>query len=266
LRRALIAVALAAVGVLCAGAGSASAATYVVRVTDANLAPGGHWFRADTRPPGTGTFVDGPATPPRGRGSFELNTPLGPVASPGAAKVQLLTDLFDRLPLRYIDGIGYSTYKHVTAGFPQGVNAINIRTDLDGNGTADAYLVYEPYEDPGSGQVVLPNVWQNWDAHRAGTAQWWISGNATCTQAVPCPWAAIVTLYPNATIREGASCGPGSAPKTPCPGSFGVNQGSGNPDVKSNADALYLEGFGQKLVFDFEQRGGRGGGGGRDDD
>jgi hypothetical protein len=213
--------------------------------------------------------VNGPATPPRGQGSFELNTPLAVGPNPGAAKVQLLTDLFDRLPLRYIDGIGYSTYKHVTAGFAQGVNAINIRADLDGDGVSDSYLVYEPYQDTGSGQLVLPGVWQNWDAHRTGTARWWINGVSNpnpCSQAAPCPWATIIATYPNATIREGVKCGPAATPKTPCPGSFGVNQGSNNPEVKSNADALYLEGFGQKLVFDFEQRGSRGGGGGHDDD
>ena len=259
MRRPLTAFALAAAGALCFSVGSATAATYVVKVTEADLTPGGHWFRADTRPPGTGVFEVGPGTPPRGRGSFELSTPLGPVTNPGAAKVQLLTNLFDRLPLRYIDGIGYQTYRDPSStGFPAGVNTLNIRVDLDGNGTADAYMVYEPYQDLGNA-AVLTGVWQPWDAYRAGAARWWISGTAspTCTQATPCPWATIITLHPMATVREAPSCGPGSAPKSPCPGSLGVNQGSNNPGVISNADALYVSGYGSKVIFDFEP--GRGG-------
>jgi hypothetical protein len=240
-----------AAGVLCAGAASASAATYTVRVTESDVSPAGHWSRADTRPPGTGTFVAGPATPPLGQGSFELDTPLGPVTKPGAAKVQLLTDLFDRLPLRYIDGVGYSTFRHPSppSAFIAAVVALNIRVDLDGNGTTDAYMVYEPYQDLGNGAVV-PGIWQSWDAYRAspagGTAKWWISrGSPTCSQATPCTWSTIVSLHPNATIREGADFR----------GSFGVNQGSNNPEITSNADALYLSAFRHKVVFDFEPGG-----------
>jgi hypothetical protein len=274
MRRSLIAIASAFAALASVGVASASAATYTVKVTPANLAPGGHWYTADTRPPGTGTFVDGPATPPYGQGSFELNTPLGPLTAPGAAKVQLFTDLFDGLALRYVDGVGYSTYRHAESiGFPAGVNTINMRVDLDGNGTADAYIVYEPYQDQGNG-AVLSGVWQNWDAYRGGAARWWVSNaEPACTQATPCPWSVIVGLHPNATVREGAGCGTGAAPKSPCPGSFGVNQGSNNPGIISNADGLYLSVYNQKLVFDFERKGrrgggdgdGRGGGGGRDD-
>jgi hypothetical protein len=248
-RRSLTALAVVAAGMLCIGAVSASAATYTVKVTESDVSPAGHWSRADTRPPGTGTFVAGPATPPIGQGSFELNTPLGPVIKPGAAKVQLLTDLFDRLPLRYVDGVGYSTFRHGdSTGFIAGDAALNIRVDLDGNGTTDAYMVYEPYQDFGNA-AVLSDVWQSWDSYRGGTARWWISrGSPTCSQATPCTWSAIVALHPNATIREG----------TDFQGSFGVNQGSNNPGVVSNADALYLSVFGQKVVFAFEPGRGHG--------
>jgi hypothetical protein len=249
LRRSLIALATVVAGALSIGVGSATAATHTVTVTGSDVSPSGYWSRADTRPPGTGTFVAGPATPPRGQGSFELNTPLGPVEKPGAAKVQLLTTLFNGLPLRYVDGVGYSTFRHPeSTGFIAGVAALNIRVDLDGDGTTDAYMVYEPYQDLGNG-AVLSGVWQDWDAYRAGAARWWISGNKspTCTQATPCAWSTIMQLHPNATIREG----------TDFRGSFGVNQGSNNPGVISNADALYLSAFRQKLVFDFEPGSGR---------
>ena len=42
------------------------------------------------------------------------------------------------------------------------------------------------------------------------------------------------------------------ASTAPCPGSLGLNQGSGNPGVISNADALYVSVSGDKTTFDFE--------------
>ena len=40
--------------------------------------------------------------------------------------------------------------------------------------------------------------------------------------------------------------------KAPCPGSLGVNQGSFNSGIVSNADALYVSVSGNKTTFDFE--------------
>ena len=61
-RFALLAAAMVVVGAMTFGVIAASAATTTVKVTAADL--GNHWFPADTRPPGTGTFEFGPATPP----------------------------------------------------------------------------------------------------------------------------------------------------------------------------------------------------------
>src|SRR5688572_25075704 len=137
MRKAIIAVALM-MGALAAPA-VAGAATDTV--TPADLA-GGDWYTADTRPPGTGTFEVGPATPPAGIGSFELRTITNP------EKVQLFTDLYDRTKLADIDGIGYSTYRDpASTGFIAGVVALNMRIDITGDGQPDAYMVYEPYQD-----------------------------------------------------------------------------------------------------------------------
>ena len=83
MKKLITAVALMMSVFLLGGVATASAATEVV--TPADLA-GGDWYTADTRPPGTGTFENGPLTPPLGTGSFELKTITDP------EKVQLFTD------------------------------------------------------------------------------------------------------------------------------------------------------------------------------
>jgi hypothetical protein len=235
---------IAIAATLAALATNAVMAASTVVVTPASM--GTNWFPADTRAPGTGTFETGPAAPPYGIGSFELNTP------DNTAKVQLFTDLYDGVALADIDGIGYSTYRDpASTGFIAGVAALNLRLDLDGGGTADVYMVYEPYQDLGNA-AVQTGAWQTWDAYRAGQARWWINtGAGGCGQSTPCTWAQILTAFPNATIREAAACGPGGI-VAPCPGSLGVNQGSFNAGIISNADGLYVSVEGDLTTYDFE--------------
>ena len=131
------------------------------------------------------------------------------------------------------------------------MSALNLRISTTGGGLPDAYLVYEPYQDLGNA-AVQTGVWQDWDAYRGGDAMWWINTDAAgCGQNTPCTWSDILTALPNATIREGASCGPGGV-TTPCPGSLGLNQGSFNSDTLSNADALYVTIGGDTTTYDFE--------------
>ncbi|MCB9177357.1 MAG: DUF11 domain-containing protein [Caldilineae bacterium] len=166
--------------------------------------------------------------------------------------MQLLTDLYDTTRLADIDGIGYSTYRDpASTGFVAGVSSINLRIDLDGGGTSDAYMVYEPYVDQGNA-AVLTDVWQTWDAYAGGAAKWWINtGAGGCGQGSPCSWSAILALFPNATIREAPACGPGNV-TVPCPGSAGVNQGSFNLGFLSNVDGFYLSVLGERTTFDFQ--------------
>jgi hypothetical protein len=246
MKKLLTAAALMSSALMFGGVATASAANTTVTVTPANLAPGGHWYTADTRPPGTGTFENGPATPPLGSGSFELRTITNP------EKVQLFTDLYANTHLSSIGGIGYSTYRDpASTGFIAGTSAINIRVDLDGNGTSDAYMVYEPYQDQGNA-AVQTGVWQNWDAYNGGAAKWWINtGAGGCGQNTPCAWSTIIATFPNATVREAPNCGPAGV-KAPCPGSLGFNQGSSNSGIVSNADALYVTVGGNTTTFNFE--------------
>jgi hypothetical protein len=248
MRRLLCAVALTISASMLFG-GVASAADTTEVVTAADLVAGTDWFTADTRPPGTGTFENGPGTPPLGTGSFELSTP------DSTAKVQLFTDRYDGTALEDIDGIGYSTYRDPSStGFIAGVSALNLRIDLNEDGNPDAYMVYEPYQDQGNA-AVQTGVWQNWDAYQGGSAKWWINTGAFgCGQATPCAWSTIVgSSSSELRIEEGISCGNVTFPKPICPGSLGLNQGSGNPGIVSNADKLYVETGGNKTTFDLER-------------
>jgi hypothetical protein len=219
---------------------TALAATQVVTPGE----PG--WYQADTRPPGTGTFELGPATPPLGSGSFELDT-----FGSSSEKVQYLTDRYDGVALADVSGIGYSSYRDPASTPGVALVALNLRVDLTGDGAPDAYMVYEPYQDQGNA-AIQTGTWQNWDAYRGGAALWWLNtGDGGCGQATPCAWSDIVGDFPGATIEEGTSCGPGNV-TTPCPGSLGLNQGSGNAGTISNADALYVEVDGDRTTFDFE--------------
>src|SRR3712207_7019558 len=96
-----LAAALACAATMVAAPSAMADTTVTVNSKDS----GNGWYSGDTRPPGTGTFETGPATPPLGNGGFELST------SDSTAKVQLLTDAYDGVALGSIDGVGYSTYR-----------------------------------------------------------------------------------------------------------------------------------------------------------
>ena len=179
MKRLLLAAALATSALMAFGIATAGAATTTVKVTSKDT--GNNWYSADTRPPGTGIFETGPATPPLGNGSFELSTITNP------EKVQLFTDLYDGTKLADVDGIGYATYRDpASTGFIAGVAALNLRIDLTGDGSPDAYMVFEPYQDQGNA-AVSTGVWQNWDAYRGGNAKWWINTGASKLKTVLFP-------------------------------------------------------------------------------
>lgn len=220
---------------------AAAADTVVVTgsdVTGDDVPVGSSWSHGDTRFDGAGTFVAGPSSPPLGTGSYELRTPANP------DKVQLMTNRHAGTKLADVDGIGYWTYRDPSStGFVAGVPSINLRVDFDADGTTDAYMVFEPYQDQGNA-AVQTGVWQHWDAHRGGAARWWVSGTAlpACGQATPCSWSQIVSQRPTAAIREGSDV----------LGSFGVNQGSFNSGLVTAADSLSLSVAGNETTYDFE--------------
>lgn len=134
-----------------------------------------------TTPSGTrGQFVNGPATPPAGSGSFNQI-----VGSNGDDAQRIRTAAYNGLPLSSISELKYSTYVMNNNGGH--ATYVQLFVDQDGNGTTDDILFFEPvYQSPGYGKIfpndtipnqcplnpycVTLNTWQTWDAKSGG---WW---------------------------------------------------------------------------------------------
>ena len=238
MRRAAFAIAAASVAIVAGGVSAAAAGPTTVVVTPANFAT---IFSAQTATPtSSDQFVVGPGTPPLGVGSLELTT----VDSAGHQQYlerQQPPPL--TTPISTINLMGYSTYRHAesTSTDPTVVAAINMEifTNPAGSPGNQGYdtLVFEPYLNPQTAQTVTSNTWQTWDAYQAGAAIWTsthtIGGVAAHTQA---PWSTIVASNPNAVIIG-----------------YGPNQGSANPGLISNVDALKIgTSDGNSTTYDFE--------------
>ena len=160
----------------------------------------------------SGSFVVGPGTAPSGFGSYRLTTGAGnsgPDLPQGGAgqggKTWLTTQQYDNTLLANITQLGYSTY--VTASPSSAGNVIaptlQFQIDLDGNGTRDTAMIFEPIYSTISNGGAQPNVvlgqWQTWNA-RAG--RWWFNNSTVfgCGQCVFPTFDEIVAAYPNAKI------------------------------------------------------------------
>jgi hypothetical protein len=186
-----------------------------------NTPPTDNWVlytRAGT-PATAGAFVTGPANPPLGAGSLQLQT------NTGSEKVFLFN--FDHVgkEIGDINAIGYSTYR--AAGSLQQVTALNLVIDYNGPSVAGGFatLVFEPVYNTAQGAVVS-GQWQTWDAYNG---IWWstqpINGQcAGATAACDKTFAEIQANNPDATILGG----------------FGFNQGSGNPGLTTYVDKLVI--------------------------
>lgn len=199
--------------------------------------PTNNWVLYTRAGTATASFVVGPANPPQGIGSLEMQTPLP------TDKVWLFN--YDHMGTRLQDitSIGYSTYRDPTSLTTDSrqVTSINIQVDANGDDPGGfTTLVFEPVYNPDQG-AVTPGVWQDWDAYDGGQAIWWstrpINGCMTAP-ALPCyqTWSTIVANNPNAVILGG----------------FGVNQGSGNGGLTASTDALTLAYGDVCVVYDFE--------------
>jgi hypothetical protein len=154
---------------------------------------------------GTGAhaFVTGPATPPAGTGSVELQA----VTANGGELY--FTPQFAGMRLDTLKGLQFSTF--ISAG----TNDLAFDLDVDANlaaptGAYQGRLVFTPGLLAGA---VLPGVWQTWDAY---TQKAWYATrppiNATCTQATPCTLANILALYPNAGVIAQYTAGTATLP------------------------------------------------------
>jgi hypothetical protein len=162
-----------AIGLTLVLAGVALAATVVVRPSSP-----GNWVATASGTAST-TFVSGPGTPPLGGGSAQLA-----VGSGGNSAAQLRNTGYAGTALADLSELSYWTYVDVDGSGGQAPYII-LQLDLDGNGTVDDLLFFEPvYQTatffPSNPQpALLLDTWQEWDALEGG---WWsLNGLAGAT-------------------------------------------------------------------------------------
>jgi hypothetical protein len=222
---------------VCIALGLASPAMPVYAATTIVVTPSipNGWFFHDdgVAGVGVGNLVSGPATPPMGGGSVHFV--LDATAREAIATVQFAGTRFDK-----ITNLQYSTYR---SSFDAGNNlavALQFDVDYDLTDTNTAWqgrLVFEPYMTVGG--TVTQNTWQTWTPL---TGKWWASGapgNTLCPQSSPCPWAQVLSNWPNAGIRKNV-------------GLVHLKAGGPAPGFEGNADALTIGVNGTDTTFDFE--------------
>jgi hypothetical protein len=213
---------------------SVLAADVTVQVNPSDL--GVTWSFANLAD-GTGMFVEGPASPPLGVGSFEMTT-----TTPDD-KSTLVTSDWTGDSLSDLSGLTYSTYRDGASSSPSFVApSINVAifTNATGPGTGFATLVFEPLYSYGNG-AVQDDVWQSWDAFaptQTGFAGgWWTTRQvgSICPTACYVDFGTILANAPDATIV-----------------SVGVNVGRGPASFVGAVDALALTMAGDTTTYDFE--------------
>lgn len=157
-----------------------------------------------------GQFVTGPATPPLGSGSIRLTTgpgdpPPPPPVSGNGGKSWLATYAHDGTMLSAITTLSYSTYVSLSSGAAVHLTpAINLYVDLDGNGSRDTTLVFEPVYVVSQQGPVVKGVWQTWDTLNG--PGWWYTSNGGFPAQLPQPGnefkplSHYIALFPNAKI------------------------------------------------------------------
>lgn len=224
-KRSLAAVLLAIASLLSLGVVSATAADNAVTVTPQNF--DAVFPRTDVRPTSSYAFRFGPATPPLGVGSLQLAT------VDGAGKQQHLGLDQQGTPLSAINGMSYSTYREQGQLLQDTAINMEVLTSPPGGYTT---LVFEPVYNLDQG-LVANGLWQTWDAYNGGTARWWSTRSipGVCARDCFVPWSVIVAANPDAVVA-----------------SYGLNQGSGNPGLTVDNDALKISTSADSWTYDFE--------------
>ncbi|MER7435354.1 hypothetical protein ABT341_11645 [Pseudonocardia alni] len=229
-RRLLAAALVAAVGFVPLVAGTAAAADGV-RVSDdqipvcgATVSPTG--YCTAVRNAGTAAVVDD-ARARTGRGYLRLDTP------GGGDKVTVYAQAFDGRKLSEITDLEYQTLVEQVGG-PQQAPALNIPVNPMKDGSTFTTLVFEPVYTGTA--PVQTGAWQTWPASStpAGSGGWWASGSITGTgtpnrygfDTYTADFAAVKAALPDAVVIGG----------------IGINQGSGNPGLRSGVDNLRING------------------------
>ncbi len=207
----------------------------------------------------TGTFVTGPGTPPLGFGSYRMTTGAGnsgPDLPQGGAgqggKTWITTQQYDNTLLANISQLGYSTYVTASPASSIITPSLQFQIDLDGNGSRDTAMIFEPYYSTVANGGTQPNVaqgvWQNWNA-RAG--RWWFNQTTVFggPQAAFPTYDAIIAAYPNAKIVTWYALTDGYGTQ------FQAGQNSAGPpwtNFDGNIDAFTISVNTNGTTYDFE--------------
>ncbi len=208
-------------------------------------APTTPWVSNDdnTTAAGDVTFVNGPATPPKGVGSAQLTTtPVGGIST------LVYTDLANASTrFSQISDLHYATYR--SSADTGNLLAISLQLNVDYDKTDastgwQGRVVFEPYFTAGSGNIPQ-NTWQAWNPMGG---KWWMTGNPVvndltgtkaCPQSSPCTWAALLTAYPKSGFNA-------SQPFVV------LKAGQPWPGFVGNADDLRIGVDGSQANFDLE--------------
>lgn len=200
-------------GLLASALFTVSAQAAVITVTPGNM-DGWAFYTTDNGgliagpSSATAEMVNGPATPPLGTGSAHLMTGAGN----GDESAQMRNSTWAGTRLDALTALSYSTY--VTAWNGQQVPYLTIWLDLDGNGTRDDRIWFEPdYSSAGAGNgnpapqadPVL-NAWQTWDALNG---MWYNDNGPSGPGSNAITLAAYIAANLNATIINDAGQGIG---------------------------------------------------------
>lgn len=188
---------------------------------------------------GSGSFVNGPATPPLGVGSAELSVS---ASNQGYALVE---SAFAGTKLADLTTLSYWTYQDPSNVSNATAIALQFNVDKDVTDTDNSWqgrIVYEPYVNNG-GTVPL-GTWTKWDALNGGNAKWWLTKSSTvfggnCPQSNPCTLSQLLTLYPNIGIH-------------PTLGAVIFKAGSGWSSFSGNVDDFTIGINGTDTTYDFE--------------
>ena len=180
---------------------------------------------------GSGQFVNGPAVPPVGGGSFNFSVPNG-----GTSGVQISTGQFAGTLLTSITTLSYSTF-YTSIGTSSQVPWLALWVDFQGNGNLLGRLDFEPVYSSlsfgGTQPNIAPGVWQTWDV-RNGRFYSGVPGNGLFTLNQ------ITTAFPSARIYNPSAVQGGLR--------FASGYTSPGDVFNANLDNVTFN----ALVFDFE--------------
>jgi len=216
------------------------------------------------------SFVNGPATPPSGVGSLHVQTGAGgsgpdlPSNDAGqGGKTWFTTQQFDGTALSVITALGYSTYVQSSPSSPTILPSLQFQVDLDGDGTYNTAMVFEPYYSTQASGGVQSNVTsQTWQTWNAAAGKWWFTkwpdttlmpvvknGHTYCKSDCFNPFTDIQTDFPNAKILTWFNRADGYGTQFQA----GMNNiGAPWNDFDGNIDNFSITVSGVNSTFDFE--------------